>query len=66
MRVIDFLLGQPIVTIRQVEAGIGASNYKIAQRYVEKLVDHGILREITGMARNRVYRADKILHAIVS
>lgn len=66
MQVIDFLLGQPIATIRQVEAGIEASDYKIAQRYVEKLVDHGILREITGKARNRVYRADRILETIDS
>ncbi|MBS3750486.1 MAG: Fic family protein [Anaerolineales bacterium] len=64
MGVIDFLLGQPLVTIRQVEAGIQASDYKVAQRYVEKLVAHGILREITGKARNRIYRADEILQTI--
>lgn len=64
MKVIDFLFGQPLVTIRQVEAGIQASDYKVAQRYVEKLVAHGILREITGKARNRVYRADEILQTI--
>lgn len=66
MQVIDFLLGQPIITIRQIEAGIGASGYKVAQRYVNKLVERGILREITGMARNRVYWADEILRAINS
>ncbi|MFH1633092.1 MAG: Fic family protein [Chloroflexota bacterium] len=64
MRVIDFLFGQPIATIRQIETGIKASDYKVAQRYVEKLEQHGILREITGKARNRVYRADKILNTI--
>lgn len=66
MQVVDFLLGQPIATIRQVEAGIEASDYKVAQRYVEKLVEHNILREITGKARNRVYRADGIFGAISS
>jgi Fic family protein len=64
LQVIDFLLGAPIVSVRQVQAGISASDYKTAQRYVQKLVQHGILREVTGKGRNRLYRADEILHAI--
>jgi len=31
---------------------------------VHQLVDLGLLREITGQARNRVYRAEQILQAI--
>ena len=64
MGVIDFLIGHPIVTIRQVQAGIGSKDYKIAQRYVIKLTQAGILSEVTGQARNRVYRAGEILEAI--
>ena len=62
--VVDFLIGYPIVTIRQVQAGIGSKDYKIAQRYVIKLTQAGILSEVTGQARNRVYRAGEILEAI--
>ena len=63
-RVLDFLFGQPMATVRQVEHGIGASDYKVAQRYVQRLVELGILREITGGRRNRIYRADEIFDAI--
>ncbi len=64
LQVIDFLLGAPIVSVRQVQAGMEASDYKTARRYVEKLVQHGILREVTGKGRHRLYRADEILQAI--
>jgi Fic family protein len=64
MDVVDFLFGQPIVTVRGVEAAIHARDYKIAQRYVEKLEALGILTEITGRKRDRIYRADDILDAI--
>jgi hypothetical protein len=39
-------------------------NYPSAQRYVNHLETAGIVREITGQARNRVYQADEILSAI--
>ena len=64
MDVVEFLFGQPIVTVRGVETAINARDYKIAQRYVERLEALGILREITGRKRDRIYRADDILDAI--
>ncbi len=64
MQLVDFMLGQPILTIRQVEAGLGLKNYLSAQRLVEKLESLGMLREITGQARNRIYQADQVLQAI--
>ena len=51
--------------MRQVEAALQVP-YRTAQRYVQKLVSTGLLREITGRLRNRVYRADEILQAIES
>jgi Fic family protein len=63
-KTLDFLFGRPMATVRQVQAGIGASEYKTAQRYVQRLAELGILREITGARRNRVYRADAIFEAI--
>ena len=64
IQLIDFMLGQPILTVRQVEAGLNLKNYLSAQRLVEKLESFGMLREITGQARNRIYQADEILRTI--
>ena len=60
---LDLLFERPIVTIRQVEAVLEVP-YRSASRYIEKFVQLGILREITGQARNRIFRADEILSAI--
>lgn len=61
---VDFLIGHPIVTIRQVQEGLNLADYKIAQRYAAKLQDAGILSEITGKSRNRLFRANEILKTI--
>jgi len=64
IQAVDFIIGQPILTSRQMEAGLGLSHYLAAQRLVAKLENYGILREITGQARNRVYRVDEVLQVI--
>ncbi len=64
LKALDVLFSQPMVTVRQVEQEIGATDFKVAQRYVLKLVKIGILKEITGRSRNRIYRADEIFEAI--
>jgi len=63
LQVVDWLFVQPLVTIRQVEQELDLT-YQTARRYVDRLEEKGILREITGQARNRVYRADAVLDAI--
>jgi Fic family protein len=63
-KLVDFLIGHPIITIRQVEEGLKVKDYKIAQRYITKLQEAGILREVTGKSRNRVFRADEVLRII--
>lgn len=63
IKTLDVLFERPIVTIRQIEAALGVP-YMSASRYVEKLSQLGILREITGGARNRIFSADEILLAI--
>jgi Fic family protein len=65
-KLVDYLLGRPIVTIKQVQADLGLTDYKISQRYIAKLQDEGILREMTGKSRNRLFRADEILKVIES
>jgi Fic family protein len=62
-QVLDLVFRSPILTIRIVERELKVP-YMTAQRYVRKFESWGILREITGGARNRVYQADEILKAI--
>jgi Fic family protein len=38
--------------------------YRSAQRYIEKLEELGVVREVTGRARNRLYQAEEILSAL--
>jgi len=66
MMVIDYLFGQPVTSIRQIQAGVNLSDHKTAKRYIDKLTGYGIVREITGRVRNKVYKAEEILRAIES
>jgi Fic family protein len=63
LQVIDLLFERPILSIQGVSAGLDV-HYPAAMRYVEQLEAEGILSEVTGRARNRVYRASEILEAI--
>jgi Fic family protein len=61
--VIDFLFARPIFTNRQLASGLNIP-FKTAGQYIEKLMQAGIVREVTGYARNRIFRVDEILHAV--
>jgi len=63
MNTLDALFERPILNIRQLAAALNVP-YRTAQRYIERLEGLGILREVTGRARNRIYRADEILKAL--
>jgi Fic family protein len=65
LQTLDVIFERPILNIRQLEAALDVP-YRTAQRYVERLVEIGILREVTGRARNRIYRADEILKVLES
>jgi Fic family protein len=62
-QVLDLIFQRPILNVRQVEAALGIP-YMTAERCVERLEKTGILREITGKARNRIFQADEILVVI--
>ena len=62
-QVLDFLFMRPVLTIRQLETELGVT-FPVARRYIEKLVRAGILQEVTGYARNRIYRANAIYKAL--
>ncbi len=65
LQVIDILFAHPVTTINHVAEALEVS-HQSATRYITTLEKEGILREITGQARNRVYQADAILDAIVT
>lgn len=63
-KLIDFLIGHPIVSVRQVQEGLAFPDYKVAQRHIVKMVNAGVLSEITGKSRNRLFCANEILKTI--
>lgn len=63
LQAVDVLFERPILSIRQVEASMDIP-YRSAQRYIEKLERMGLLREVTGRTRNRLYQSDEILSAL--
>lgn len=54
-RVLETLYERPIVSVNDVQALIGTT-YPAANSLVARMAEHGILREITGQARNRLFR----------
>jgi Fic family protein len=63
LQVVDLLFAQPVLTVGQIEAALEIA-YNTAHQYIRQLEKAGLLREITGQARNRVYLADEVLEAI--
>ena len=54
-KVLQSLFDRPIVSVKDVERTIGAT-YAAANTTVSRLVEIGVLQEITGNARNRRFR----------
>lgn len=63
LQVVDLLFARPVLTINQVAEELDLS-YQTARRQVTFLEEQELLQEMTGQARNRIYRADAILQAI--
>ena len=59
-RVMDRLFDRPIVTVATVRDWLGVTP-AAANSLVRRLVDIGLLREITGYARNRRFRFEPYL-----
>jgi Fic family protein len=63
VRLVDMLFEQPAVTVNRVAAKLDLT-FRAANANVERFVEHGILEEVTGKERNRVYIAMEIVRAI--
>ena len=59
MQLVDELFARPAVTTPQARQYLGVTPVS-AQRAIERLGSAGILREVTGRRRNRVYMAPEI------
>jgi Fic family protein len=65
LKLIDELFVHQVITTNCAAEVLGVA-YVTAQRSIGKLVASGILREVTGQQRNRLYLADGILNAVGS
>lgn len=63
LKLVDELFVRQAITPTRAADVLGVT-YLAAQRSIEKLVAAGILREITGQRRNRLYLADGIIKAV--
>jgi Fic family protein len=63
LQVVDLLFASPLITARQVEKSLKI-DFTMAQRYINQLVKADLLHEVTGRARNRIFRADQIIAAL--
>jgi Fic family protein len=63
LAVVDHLFSQPVTSINQTAAALEV-NFAVAQRYIQQLEAGGIIREITGQARHRLYFAEDIQAAL--
>ena len=59
-RVLENLYVRPILSVNDVQQLIGTT-YPAANQLVAKMTEHGILKEITGHTRNRLFRYQKYI-----
>ncbi len=59
-RLVEELFASPYITVNHAAEVMDVS-FKSAAQTVTTLADAGMLREITGQKRNRIYRADEVL-----
>lgn len=60
LTVLETLFQRPLVTVNHV-AELTEVSYPAASQLVDRFVEHGLLSEITGRARNRVYRYNEYI-----
>ncbi len=63
LRLVDELFSTPYISVSGAAAAMGIA-FKSAAKIVHRFEEIGILREITGQPRYRVFRADRIFHLL--
>lgn len=59
-----YLIRSPITSITQAQETLNIGSFNMIQRNIEKLEALGIVREVTGNKRNRIYHAEEILKVL--
>jgi predicted HTH transcriptional regulator len=62
-KLVDQLFVNPAITTNRA-AEVLSVKFNSAQKTIDKLLDAGIIKELTGQKRNRIYLATDILAAI--
>ena len=62
--VVDYFISTPISSISQAEKNTNLGSYTMIQRYFDKLLHYGVIEEMTGGRRNRIYQAREILRLL--
>ncbi len=65
LRLLDVLFESPRITVMSAAELLGVT-HRTASLHIAKLVDAGILREVTGRERSRVFLSEPIIEAIES
>ena len=60
---VNHLFASPVTGIRELAEFLGVS-FEAARRLVKRLEDEGVLEEITGRRRNRVYAAREVIEVL--
>ena len=60
-KMVDYFISTPISSIKQAQESTALGNFATIQGYLQKLEALGIIHEVTGKARGRIYQADRIL-----
>ena len=63
IRLVDLLIERPVITAMFVKKYFNTT-YTTAKNNIARLVGAGILREVTGARRNRIYAAEQVLKII--
>jgi Fic family protein len=58
LKVLEQLFRTPIISVKKVQT-ITKTEFPAANQLVQRLVEHGVLKEITGQARNRQFRFEE-------
>ena len=63
-KMVDYFISTPISSIKQAQESTGLGSFVTIQGYIQKLEVLGIVQEVTGKARGRIYRADEVLRVL--
>jgi len=61
MELLHYLFKKPVVNVREIQEKTGLSS-KAANNLVKEFLNKGILREITGFQRNRIFVFDEYMN----